>query len=104
MKKLRYIAFQVLFAAVIWVSCNWSLKIHQGYKPFGCVSRKAETTLGIKKAHMPPGPDCDPCCSCNGKCCSIWQCIFWVCPDNVCCFDCLLYTSPSPRDGLLSRM
>ena len=24
-------------------------------------------------------------------------------PDRV-CMDCLLYTSPSPRDGLLSRM
>ena len=28
----------------------------------------------------------------------------YVCVDSVVCNHCLLYTSPSPRDGLLSRM
>ena len=34
----------------------------------------------------------------------LWSCIKQAEEDNVDNSNCLLYTSPSPRDGLLSRM
>ena len=46
---------------------------------------------------------CVVCCVlCVVLCCVVWCGVVW-CGVVLCCV-CLLYTSPSPRDGLLSRM
>ena len=72
MKLAKKVLVQLLFAMMVWVGCNWSLKASQGYHPWRCVASsftRSTVRLGIKSAHIPFPPPCDPCCACNGDCC-----------------------------------